>query len=238
MYFTYHKNYLVITASAAAIALSGCAHRPKTPALLSIHKMSRLDSARFAYENGEFYKSRVQVQEILNSDPDNTAAQQLMGDVLDKEISRHKEAMLASGTSASADETEEKTDAHKKEDVKTWLERSRTLLHQNQYDLALFAAEKVFLYDAENLEASLLIDDIKDAAIKNGKSESLFLSKMYKDEISERVTKYRTLASELAEQNKLEQARFTLQKILTLEPEDPDALKLFHELQQKEEAHA
>lgn len=190
--------------------------------------ISALDEARLAYENGEYYKARVQTQALLSKDPENTAAQQLMGDVLEKEIERQKESLLAS-SSGGEDSSEDSNQS----EVKNWLERGRTLLHQNQYDLALFAAEKVFLYDANNHEASLLIDDIKEAAIKNGKAETLFLSKMYQEEIGERVKKYRGEAEAFLDQNKDEQAKFTIQKILMLEPEDPEALSLFRRLQKK-----
>lgn len=228
MYFTYCKNHMVVAAIIELVLFSGCAHR-KSPAMLGVPSVSPLDEARLAYEHGEYYKSRIQVQKILTRDPDNTAAQQLMGDVLEKEISRQKEAVLTTPDLSK----EEANDANQVE-IQNWLDRSRTLLHQKQYDLALFAAEKIFVYDANNREASLLIDDIKDEAIKNGKAESLFLSKMYREEISERVKKYRNEAEEMIQQNKSEQAQFVLQKILLLEPEDPEALRLFRDLKHKE----
>ena len=57
---------------------------------------------------------------------------------------------------------------------------------------------------------------------------------MQKEEIGERVKKYRNEAQALANDNKDEQAKFTLQKILLLEPEDPEALSLMKSLQSKE----
>lgn len=233
MYFTFCKNRLVIVVAVMLSAFMGCARKSSSPAALGIESLSPLDQARLSYEHGEYYKSRLQVQELLRQDPDNTAAQQLMADVLDKEIERQKEAVAGIRQEASKSESEARNDANEIE-VKNWLERSRTLLRQRQYDLALFAAEKVFIYEHSNREASFLIDDIKVEAIKNGKSESLFLSKMYQEEIGERVKKYRNEAQALASDDKDEQAKFTLQKILLLEPEDPEALKLMKTLQSKE----
>lgn len=232
MYFTYYKTLMISAVLAGVVILSSCARQTQVAkaADKSLPAVSAIDQARLAYEQGEYYKARVQVQSVLSQSPDNTAAQQLMADVLDKEIARQKEAITAEPFNQSKDELEETSHI----EVKNWLDRSRTLFRQQQYDLALFAAEKVFVYDANNREASLLIDDIKEAAIKSGKSDTLFLSKMYQEEIGERVKKYRSEAKEMIRQNKTEQAQFTLQKILMLEPEDPESLKLFSELQTKE----
>ena len=232
MYFTYCKNTALVVAVMMLSAFIGCT-RKNNDFVLKSETLSPIDQARLSYEHGEYYKSRLQVQELLNQDPDNTAAQQLMADVLDKEIERQKEAVAGIRQEVLRSEAEVLNDTNQTE-VKNWLERSRTLLRQRQYDLALFAAEKVFVYEPNNREASFLIDDIKDEAIKNGKSESLFLSKMYQEEIGERVKKYRMEAQSLANENKDDQAKFTLQKILLLEPEDPEALSLMKSLQRKE----
>ncbi len=231
MYFTYCKTCIAVTLVLGAFIFSGWnwKFKKETRSEIKTPAISGLDEARMAYQKGEYYKARVQVQSILAKDPENTAAQQLMGDVLDKEIARQKEAVMV-----SANGEDEKSDDVNQVEVKNWIERSKTLQHQGQYDLALFAAEKVFIYDANNREASLLIDDIKEEAVKNGKAETLFLSKMYKEEIGERVKKYRSEAQEMVHEGKSEQAKFTLQKILLLEPEDPEALRLFRNLQKKE----
>ena len=236
MYFTFCNNRLLVVGAVMLSAFFGCARKSSSPVILKSAALSPIDQARLSYEHGEYYKSRLQVQEILNQDPANTAAQQLMADVLDKEIERQKEAVAGIRQEVSRSEAETLNDANRTE-VKNWLERSRTLLRQRQYDLALFAAEKVFVYEPNNREASFLIDDIKDEAIKNGKSESLFLSKMYQEEIGERVKKYRLEAEAFVNENKNDQARFTLQKILLLEPEDPEALKLMRKIQ-SQEVHA
>ena len=248
MYITYCKANVVTIAMIGTIVLTGCAHRNTAEVVLQSPALDPIDLARAAYENGEYYKARLGVQAILEKTPDNTAAQQLMGDVLDKEIARQKEAVLSEAldeaqgkdveTPRTVNTEERFSDGTNQVEIKNWLERSRTLLYQRQYDLALFAAEKVFIYDANNHEASRLIDNIKNEAVKNGKAESLFLSKMYKEEISERVGKYRGEAQTLMNEDKNQQAQFTLQKILLLEPEDPESLKMFRELQKKQKKAA
>jgi len=219
------------------VILSSCAHKNKSPMTVQAPLLSPLERAQGAYQQGEYFSARTQVQAVLDQNPENTSAQQLMADVLDKEIERQKETVITTSPDNNDKEVGPGAEGSNQTEVKNWLDRSRTLLHQRQYDLALFAAEKVFLYDANNREASYLIDDIKEGAIKNGKADTLFLSKMYKEEIGDRVKKYRSEAKDLMDQNKNEQARFSLQKILTLEPEDPEALRLFSQLQKKE-AHA
>ncbi|HQB94823.1 MAG TPA: hypothetical protein PK997_06390, partial [Candidatus Omnitrophota bacterium] len=131
---------------------------------------------------------------------------------------------------------EDMDDDEKGAEVKTWLERSRALLARKEYDLALFAAEKVFAYDAENRQASEMIDSIKEQAIKDGKADMLFLNKMYEEEISDRLKRYRDQAQALAAGGYLGQARFTIEKILLLEPEDPKALKLYQDILEQEGA--
>ncbi len=237
MYFTYCKNYLIVALTTGTIIFSGCAHKNTASSALKTPTLSPLEKAQMAYHDGEYYSARTQVQAVLNQDPENTVAQQLMADVLDKEIERQKEAVISTSPDNNDKEVSSSTEEANQTEVKNWLDRSRMLLHQNQYDLALFAAEKVFIYDANNREASFLIDDIKEAAMKSGKADTLFLSKMYQEEIGDRVKKYRSEAKDLMDQDKNEQAKFDLQKILTLEPEDPEALRLLRELQKKE-AHA
>jgi uncharacterized protein HemY len=64
----------------------------------------------------------------------------------------------------------------------------------------------------------------------------LFLNKMYEEEISDRLKRYRDQAQALAAGGYLGQARFTIEKILLLEPEDPKALKLYQDILEQEGA--
>lgn len=182
-----------------------------------------IQQAKRFYNNHEYYSARRSVQQVLETNPKDGEATQIMANVLEKEIERQKENLLPQAV-------EEMGKEDKQNQIKTWLERSRTLFAAKQYDLALFAAEKVFLYDNENTAASELIDKIKGQALKDGKAETLFVSKMYEEEISDRLERYRQQAEELVDQGQLGQAQFTLEKILLLEPEDPKARGLLQKI--------
>jgi tetratricopeptide (TPR) repeat protein len=200
-------------------------HAPAAEAFLGFgeKKEKPIEQAKKYYESREYYSARRAAQQALEENPQDPEAAQLMADILDKEIERQKEHLLPQAA-------EEMNTADKQDEIKPWLERSRSLFSVNQYDLALFAAEKVFLYDAENSMASELIDQIKAKALKEGKADTLFIHKMYEDEIADRLEQYRTQAEELAVDGKFGQAQFTAEKILMLEPEDPKALSILQKI--------
>ena len=186
-------------------------------------KEEPMSQAKKYYEAREYYNARRSAQQVLEKDPQNPEASQLMADILDKEIERQREHLLPQAI-------EEMSGDDKQDEIKTWLERSRTLFAANQYDLALFAAEKVFLYEPDNTAASDLIDEIKGKALKEGKADTLFIHKMYKEEIAERLDKYRSQAEDLAMHGQFGQAQFTAEKVLMLEPEDPKALAVLQKI--------
>jgi tetratricopeptide (TPR) repeat protein len=202
--------------------LTGCATGPRS-SLVSGDRAEVLSKAEKFYNNHEYYNARQATQQVLAEEPQNPLAMKLMADILDKEIERQKEHFLPQAV-------EEMNADDKQDQIKTWLERSRTLFNANQYDLALFAAEKVFLYDANDSAASELIDQIKAKALKEGKADTLFIHKMYKNEIADRLEQYRTEAEDLAARGQLGQAQFTAEKILMLEPEDPKALSILQKI--------
>ena len=202
--------------------LAGCATGPRS-SLVSGDRAEVLSKAEKFYNNHEYYNARQAAQQVLAEEPQNPQAMKLMADILDKEIERQKEHFLPQAV-------EEMNADDKQDQIKTWLERSRTLFNANQYDLALFAAEKVFLYDANDSAASELIDQIKAKALKEGKADTLFIHKMYKNEIADRLEQYRTEAEDLAARGQLGQAQFTAEKILMLEPEDPKALSILQKV--------
>jgi Flp pilus assembly protein TadD len=202
--------------------LAGCATGPRS-SLVSGDREEVLSQAEKLYNNHEYYSARRAAQQVLTEEPENPRAMKLMADILDKEIERQKEHFLPQAI-------DEMNTDDKQDQIKTWLERSRTLFNANQYDLALFAAEKVFLYDANDSAASELIDQIKAKALKEGKAETLFIHKMYKNEIVDRLEQYRTQAENLAAQGQLGQAQFVAEKILMLEPEDPKALSILQKV--------
>jgi Tfp pilus assembly protein PilF len=204
--------------------LAGCAPVPRSSLAYNsnFHESDIVRAEKF-YNNREYYSARSSLQKVLERDPQDTEATILMAKILDKEIERQKENLLPQAI-------EEMSADDKSDEIKTWLERSRSLFEANQYDLALFAAEKVFLYDADNSTASELIDRIKAKALKEGKADSLFVHKMYKEEIADRLEQSRVQAEELVNQGKLGQAQFTAEKVLMLEPEDPKALAILQKI--------
>ena len=211
--------------------LAGCATGPRS-SLVSGDREEVLSKAEKFYNNHEYYNAHQAAQQVLAEEPQNSRAMKLMADILDKEIERQKEHFLPQAI-------DEMNADDKQDQIKTWLERSRTLFNANQYDLALFAAEKVFLYDANDSTASELIDQIKAKALKEGKADTLFIHKMYKNEIADRLEQYRTQAEDLATRGQLGQAQFTVEKILMLEPEDPKALSILQKiLSQKDGARS
>jgi Flp pilus assembly protein TadD len=211
----------------AAGFLAGCATNPRST-LVSGNREEVLLRAEKFYSNHEYYNARRTAQQILSEEPQNPRATKLMADILDKEIERQKEHLLPQAI-------EEMSADNKQDQIKTWLERSRALFNANQYELALFAAEKVFLYDANDSTASELIDQIKAKALKEGKADTLFIHKMYKNEIADRLEQYRTQAEDLVAQGQLGQAQFTAEKILMLEPEDPKALSILQKILSKKD---
>ncbi|MFA5168923.1 MAG: hypothetical protein WC530_10395 [Candidatus Omnitrophota bacterium] len=202
--------------------LAGCSTGPHSSSI-SGDREAVLSQAEKFYNNHEYYNARRAVQQVLDKEPRNPQAAKLMADILEKEIERQKEHFLPQAI-------DEMNTDDKRDQIKTWLERSRALFNANQYDLALFAAEKVFLYDANNNTASELIDRIKAKALKEGKADTLFIHKMYKNEIADRLEQYRTQAEALAAGGQLGQAQFMAEKILMLEPEDPKALSILQKV--------
>jgi tetratricopeptide (TPR) repeat protein len=207
--------------------LAGCA-TGQDSFVPSNDRDTALSQARTFYNNREYYSARRSVQAVLQKNAQDPEAATLMAEILNKEIERQKENLLPQAI-------EEMNSDEKRDEIKTWLERSRALYDANQYDLALFAAEKVFLYDAENNEASEMIDRIKAKALKEGKADTLFIHKMYQDEIADRLEQYRVQAEELVKEGRFGQAQFTAEKVLMLEPEDPRALATLQEISSRQE---
>lgn len=206
-----------------AAAILGHAHIAEAFLGFGEKKEKPVTKAEKYYNAHEYYNARRAAQQALELNPDDPKATKLMADILDKEIERQKEHLLPQAV--------EEMDADEKSlAVTTWLERSRALFNANQYDLALFAAEKIFLYDADSSQASDLIDQIKAKALKEGKADTLFIHKMYKNEIADRLEQYRNQAEQLAARGQFGQAQFTAEKILMLEPEDPKALAILQKI--------
>ncbi|MBI3306623.1 MAG: hypothetical protein HYZ84_02285 [Candidatus Omnitrophica bacterium] len=186
-------------------------------------KSQNVQDARRAFEAGELYEARRITKSVLEKKPGDETAQKLMAQIIDQEIAREKEAFEPKAI-------EEFTKNEKLDEAKIWLDRSKTLLSIRQYGEALLAAEKVFLYDPENSEASRLIDEIKQKAHREGKSDLLFLKHNAEDEIRGRVETYRKQARQWVADGKWGAARLAVEKILLLVPEDKEALRLYEQI--------
>lgn len=188
---------------------------------------SRLLNAQELLAGGHLYEAKKETQAILETHPDHFEAQQLMGKILDQEISNYKEAI-------ANPPAEELSAAEKKLRVKTWLERGKSLLDEGFYDQAAEAVENVFTLDAHNQEASRLLDTIKQKAWERGKQEIMSGKAVARAEADDRVTLYHTQAKEAFLQGRLGEAQLTVEKILLLSPEDEEALDLQKQIQKRQ----
>ena len=220
------KMHTLILITSTLIA--GCSSTSNTAAT-SLGMPVKIQQASHALADGDLYGARSIVKGILDADPQNEEAAMLMAEIIDQEIAQEKAEESKQGGKV----VDEYTDQEKKDAVKTWLERSKTLLGIRQYNQALFSAEQVFTYDPDNVEASLLIDEIKKQAIEDGKEEQLAMRKMVREEIQDRVGNYLQEARNAMDQNRKGAARFALQKALLLDPENDEALKLYESVKTK-----
>ena len=174
----------------------------------------------------EYYQARKATEQILEKDPENEEARDLMVKIIEEEIARHKELFETSTI-------EEFTDDEKSTEIETWLERSRFLFEVGRYDQALSAAEKVFLFDSQNGEASRLMDEIRSKAIQEGRHSALIHSELVQTEIKDRVERYQTQANEAFSEGRLGEARFAVDKLLLIDPENESGLLLRDRLREK-----
>lgn len=130
---------------------------------------------------------------------------------------------------------EEWSPAEKSKQIKTWLERSRGYLEKSQFDEALREAEQIFRIEADHLEASRLVDEIKEKARGRGEEEGLFLQGVYQEEIKERVGRYAGEAETHLRAGRLGAARMAVEKLLLLDPENREGHRLLALLEVEEE---
>jgi len=207
--------------------MAGCKATPVESAVLTpgAHYLLMIEEARQALAQGEFHQAQQITKKVLENQPNDAQAEILMAEIIDGEIARQRDIF---DTKAQ----EELTDKERRDEAKTWLERSQMLFNVRQYDEALLAAEKVFLYDPDNLKASQLIDQIRGKAYQEGKGQSLILRQIYEGEIQERVERYREQARAWVDEGKWGAAKLTLEKILILAPEDREALALYEKVKE------
>lgn len=207
--------------------LLGCSAASQTLSLSSSQN-PLMEEAEELFRAGQWYQARKAAEAVLVEQPENADAQRLMAEILEKEIVQHKEiAEPMALEELSRDETHL--------EIKTWLERSEALRGLGQYDEALLAAEKVFLFDPDHAQASRLIDEIREDAYRAGKKEKTLLNQVAHEEIRDRVQNYRLQAKQGVEEGRWGAARLAVEKALLLEPEDPEALALYKKIQANKE---
>lgn len=104
------------------------------------------------------------------------------------------------------------------------------LVENKDYNRANEAYEQVFLLDPENIKASAKIDVLKKQMMQEGRDEASVVSKVYDEEIQERIRRYWEEIRENLRQKKIGRARLGLQKILLLNPMDRQAKELYEQL--------
>ncbi|MCM8775927.1 MAG: hypothetical protein NC930_06235 [Candidatus Omnitrophica bacterium] len=203
------------------LAISGCKTGPHRS--VALNDVPRLDDIRAAVQKGQFYRARVMTLQVIESGRNVQEAESLMAEILDQEIAREKEVYEDKSI-------EELSSAEKRSAEKIWLDRAETMLALRQYEQAILAAEKVFLYDPDNTKASRLIDRIRRHAAQEGKIGSELTKKSANDDLKERVDRYRNQAKLWIQQQRWGSAKLAVEKILLLVPEDEEALRLYENI--------
>jgi tetratricopeptide (TPR) repeat protein len=96
----------------------------------------------------------------------------------------------------------------------------------NEFDLANATYEQVFQVDPNNREASQRIDQLKEQVLKQGRYETEIVDGTYDMEIQARVRVYWDRAQEFLAKKQWGRARFTLEKLLLLNPLHDEAAQI------------
>ncbi len=207
------------------VVISGC-HALSHQTISPKSKEAMMNQARELLVEERFYEAREVMAGVLDRNSGDPGAEKLMAEILDREIAWQKEAFEVKAV-------EELAPDEKKNEAKTWLERAKMLMLSRQYDEAMLAAEKVFLYEPESADASGLIDQIKENALREGKGDQLFLKGLAEEEIDERIKRYRLQARQWMQTGQWGAARLAVEKIILLRPEDKEALRLYDTIQRR-----
>lgn len=199
-------------------------HVPHRASARNPEKM--LGDAKMLMENGEYFKARKLAASVLEVEPANLQAQGLVAEIMDLEIANEK-AVFAQRP------VEEMTRDESHDQASVWFERSQTFLNLGEYQQALDAAEMVFLFEPESVRASRQIDKIQKNAKEAEKQGKRVWSAVNQDEINFRVAGYRKSARSSLARGQIGAAEFSVDKILILLPEDPEALQLKREIEKR-----
>ena len=129
--------------------------------------------------------------------------------------------------------TEELTASEKQNMIRELMAEGDRYSEEKNYNLANAAYESIFLLDPTHQNASERIDRLKKRMMKEGKSETELVTRVYDSEIDIRVRAYLKQAKQFIAEGKLGQARLTLQKLLLINPLHEEAQKLYQKLNQE-----
>ena len=198
-----------------------------TQAPENISYETKLERAEAALQAGKIFEAERWAEEALKMKPESLEAQKIMARVLDREFVEEKNHFQSTPT-------EELKHDEKTLRVKTLLERSRSLLEMNLLKEANDTADEALQLDPDNLEASSLLDTIKEKAQKLGRQESLFLQDLYEEEIGSRIERYNQQAEDWAASKRWGPARLAVEKALLLDPGNARAKKLLARIEKED----
>lgn len=178
-----------------------------------------LMEAKVYLSSGELEKARHMVEEVLAIQENDTEAQFVLSQIIDREIAQEKEP-------SQNPKAEDLTAKERQIEVDRWLERAQSYAANRQYEQAILSAERVFLYQPENLKASRFIDSIQGKALEEQTHGANSLNQSAKEEAQERVTAYSSQAKQWLNQKRYGSARLALDKILLLDPTNEEARQL------------
>jgi len=128
---------------------------------------------------------------------------------------------------------EELSPEEEREMIESFLNEGNEFFKVKEYDKANAAYERVFVLDPENIKASGRIDRLKKQMMAEGRSETELVTHVYDAEIEARSHYYWNKSQNLVREKKWGEARFTLEKILLLDPMNKEAEKLYKEVKAK-----
>ena len=143
-----------------------------------------------------------------------------------------KSSLLLANSTDLVKTVEEMTADEKKAEADILLEAGDRYREMKQYHLAMASYEHVFVLDRANTMASKKIDELKSQMLNEGLSETETVAGVYDEEIKARIRVYWKRIQEYLAHHQWGRARFTLEKLLLLDPPDPEATSLHRRLKQ------
>ena len=129
--------------------------------------------------------------------------------------------------------TEELSVSEKQAMIKELLIEGDRYVQERNYNLANAAYESIFLLEPEHTGASQKIDKLKKQMLKEGKTETELVTRVYDSEIDMRVKTYLAQAKEYMASGQLGRARLALQKLLLINPVHQEGQTLYKQLNQE-----